>query len=96
MRATIREQFTIPGATPGLPGEVINMISPTDAVKGPFLTFLNGPTTDDGANPSVDGANPSVAVGLMGHVAGHQPPPAPPDDILRKRGANADCAHWRL
>ena len=31
-----REQFTIPGATSELPGEVINMISPTDDVKGPI------------------------------------------------------------
>ena len=48
-----REQFTIPGATPGAPVEIIDMISPTNDIRGQILTFLNGPTTDAGANPSV-------------------------------------------
>ena len=60
-----RVQFTMPGATPGAPDETVDMISATDDnIRAAVLTCLNGPTTNNGANPS-------VAVGLMGHVTGH-------------------------
>ena len=60
-----RVQFTMPGATPGALDETIDMISATDDnIRAAVLTFLNGPTTNNGANPS-------VAVGLMGHSTCH-------------------------